>query len=272
LKNDYQVETVDLEWFGNCVNPKNIKKDFRALDASMFGDVVILLAGHSSVAMCVENCESALRNNVNNFVSLAQKLTKQKFIYASSSSVYSGTMNATEDENYFYQPGNCYDLSKYLIDLFVKSTKLDWYGLRFGTVNGNSENLRSDLMINKMVMSARENKKIHVISPELSRPILGMHDLCRAVKRIINSESKPGIYNICSFNSTVMEIAKGISEIMDVPVEVGHGESSYNFSISNEKFVKEFNFTFVDNLKSIADSLISDNKLCAPRSEKIIYV
>ena len=48
------VDTVDLEWFGNHSNSKNINIDYRNLTPSFLDryDSIVLLAAHSSVRMC----------------------------------------------------------------------------------------------------------------------------------------------------------------------------------------------------------------------------
>jgi nucleoside-diphosphate-sugar epimerase len=53
--------------------------DFNELDEDFYSnyDVIILLAGHSSVKMCEGNVEHAFNNNVRNFVNLINKDVKQ---------------------------------------------------------------------------------------------------------------------------------------------------------------------------------------------------
>jgi len=66
LMGDYQVDTIDAEWYGNFSNDRNLKQDFSSLtrqDVSDY-DTVILLAGHSSVKMCDDNMLPTVKNNV----------------------------------------------------------------------------------------------------------------------------------------------------------------------------------------------------------------
>ena len=162
----YSVDTVDTEWFGNFVNPKNIKCNYNTLSKKFLNSygVIILLAGHSSVQMCKDNMFASFKNNVNNFINLLSKLSDQLFIYASSSSVYGNTKNISAKEDYErYIPTNYYDLTKKTIDYYAHLSKISYYGLRLGTVNGFSPNLRVDLMINKMYEAARNTGKIKII-------------------------------------------------------------------------------------------------------------
>lgn len=264
VKSQYRVDTVDIEWFGNYVNKKNIKKNYKDLTPRFLQkyDVIILLAGHSSVQMCVENMLPAFRNNVENFLLLLKKLKNQIFIYASSSSVYGNTGKNDITEDYDrYTPENFYDLNKKEIDYYAHLSQVRYYGLRFGTVNGFSPNLRVDVMINKMYNSVKTKKRIVVVNPGIYRPILGMNDLSRAVERIIEKKAPRGIYNLASFNLTIKDIAIRTAKTLgNVRVDIkATPRSAYNFSINTNKFQKVFNFEFKDTPETITQSLIDND-------------
>ncbi len=256
----HETDTVDLEWFGNAISPRNYKMDFRYLDKTMLGKykTIVLVAGHSSVGMCQSDRKSSFANNVSNFIDLLDKLSSQKFIYISSSSVYCSGVNNKEDDS-TYVPQNYYDLTKKIIDYYAILSKVEYYGLRLGTVCGPSKNLRTDLMINKMYEDAKATGAITVYNPEISRPILGINDLCRAIAAIMESEPKPGIYNLASCTSTVGEIAKAVSAETGATIHVFQGNTSYDFSIDTTKFKNAFNFEFKDDVaKIIADLKAAD--------------
>jgi len=259
---DYQVDTVDLEWFGNYTNPNNINLDFAYLTPEFYNkyQAIILLAGHSSVQMSEGNNVSCFNNNVRNFVNLLPKLNKDTiFIYASSSSVYGNVrVNQATERCDIFIPENSYDLSKSEIDNHAKLCGLHFYGLRFGTVNGQAPNFRSDIMINSMATNGLRQKEIFVSSPEISRPILGILDLCSAVTRIIETNDRKlrGIYNLASFNATVKDIGEKVSQILDVKLTVGEGRSNYDFTINSNKFSTNFNFEFCDNIETIVEGIM----------------
>jgi UDP-glucuronate 4-epimerase len=261
LIKDFEVDTIDLEWFGNYVNPKNTKLNYNLIHKEKLDeyDVVILLAGHSSVPMCLNSMVPAFQNNVVNFVDLLNKLSHQKFIYASSSSVYgnTGSMPAKEDWDRF-RPKNYYDLTKQEIDFYAELSSIEYYGLRFGTVNGPSPNLRVDIMINKMYHEAKQIGYINMFNSNISRPILGIYDLCYAIRRIIQEGDHRGIYNLASFNGVVKDIIHSVGESVKVDIiDMGH-TPSYNFSIDTLKFEDVYKFKFKDTIQSIVDKL-SDN-------------
>jgi nucleoside-diphosphate-sugar epimerase len=283
LKNKYDVTIIDINWFTDLNSPV----DFNSLEKNYLQtyDVVILLAGHSSVKMCDTDMTSSFNNNVRNFINIVSKLNKsQKFIYASSSSVYGHTGFSIVDESYkIFEPNNFYDLSKQVIDMYITQTDLNFYGLRFGTVNGWSPRIRTDIMINAMVNSAMVDNHIKLYIKDIMRPILGIKDLANCVIKIIESqEDKRGLYNLASFNNTSEEIAIGVSKIMNIPVKeynvseiekvtnVKLQTTSYNFAINSKKFENAFNFKFEETIESITESLVSGFQNCEKNNRNII--
>lgn len=256
----HDVETVDLEWFGNYINPANHKMDFRDLTTEDLAqaEIIVLIAGHSSVPMCKDDMLSSFRNNVINFVELLGKLTKQRLIYASSSSVYGNTQDIAAPEDWQrYDPKTFYDLNKQELDYYARLSPVESYGLRFGTVNGHSLNQRVDIMLNKMYQDALEKGTIEIFNKHIFRPILGIQDLCRAIQAIIEGPDRRGVYNLASFNASVEEIAEAISRALDGQVKiVDKGISpTYNFSINTNKFKLAYHFEFQESVESIVRSL-----------------
>tara|TARA_R110000765_G_scaffold242123_2_gene344776 strand:+ start:860 stop:1792 length:933 start_codon:yes stop_codon:yes gene_type:complete len=275
LKGKYNTTTMDLEWYGYADNRRNILRDYcnlRRGEAKKY-DVIVLLAGHSSVKMCENNMLSTMRNNVLNFVELIEKITpEQTFIYASSSSVYGDTKEAVVDEKHtHFEPNNFYDLSKYEIDAYAQLSDKKYFGLRFGTVNGSSPNLRNDIMINAMTFNGLKNNKVFCFNPQIHRPILGIKDLCRAINTIVEKGTfeNRGIYNVASFNSTAKEIAEKVASVIGVDLEtietlpetitnVKLQTNAYNFRIDSTKFINTFDFKFEEDVESIVSSILED--------------
>ena len=254
-----KVETVDTEWFGNFVNTDNIKDDFDNLKQEYIDkfDVIIFVAANSSVKLC-EDLYDSFNNNVIKFVNFVKKLKHQKFIYASSSCVYVTSDNEPKVETDSLSPLDGLTLSKTTIDQYMALTNIEYYGLRFGSVNGWSPNMRLDLMINAMTLSAQRDKVVNVFNGHAYRPILSISDLCRAVYTIVNSkEDNRGVYNIASFNDNILEIGKKVSEFMDVPMNNLGKNFTYDFSISSQKFIEKYDFQFLDTVELIAENISS---------------
>jgi len=266
LIQEIDADGIDINWFRS--GKEDI--DFKDLSRSYYSefDNIILLAGHSSVKMSESNLSSCFNNNVRNFIHLLEKIDNQKLIYASSSSVYGSVGGKTVNEKYFgFEPYNQYDISKHVADLYAQKSDVEYYALRFGTVNGYSPFLRSDVMINAMVNSAINDGHIKLYIKDTMRPILGINDLCRAVRYILASgEDKRGLYNLASFNKTAEQIAYEVADVMGVEVKEFQADptqientknqtKAYNFSISTLKFRREFGFKFKDTVESLTNEL-----------------
>lgn len=256
----YEVETVDLELFGNAVNPANLAVDYSILPPihwRRYG-TIILLAGIANVRACSNDMAGTFRHNVANFVDLLGKIPHdQKLIYASTSNIY-GMTGATEvkETHDRFSPVNHYDLSKKVIDMYAQVRGGRYYSLRLATVNGASPNLRVDVMINKMFHDAKVTGAITIMNPKVNRPILGLSDLCRAVLGLIENDVDPGIYNLASFNANVQTIAETAASHFGGMKVINAGNSpTYDFAISTEKFRTALDFTFADSIGSIIDSI-----------------
>ena len=189
-------------------------------------------------------------------------------------------------EKYFgFEPYNQYDISKHVADLYAQKSNVEYYALRFGTVNGYSPFLRSDVMINAMVNSALTDGHIKLYIKDTMRPILGINDLCSAITTIVEcQEDKRGLYNLASFNKTAEQIAYEVANVMGVEVKEFEADptqikntknqtKAYNFSISTLKFRREFKFKFKDTVESLTSEL-KDNwndMKKTNRSESIYY-
>lgn len=271
LSKKYKVTGLDIDEGIEQLKDTTIYKDYGNLsryDVSWF-DAIILLAGHSSVKMCEGNPIYSLKNNVENFVRLLQIIDdSQCLIYAGSSSIYGriGSNLAKEGEENFV-PYNNYDLTKNIIDQYASLSKKNYYGLRFGTVNGYSPITREDIMINAMTKNSIADGKIKLFSGKTNRPILDIDDLCDAIDLIIekNNPSISGVYNLCSFNSTSEHIAREVSRITGSIIEnfddIGDtslNRSIYDFSIDNSKFRDTFGWNPKGTVESIVNGILDN--------------
>lgn len=267
----YLVTTVDLKWFGGPT--PDYKENFKDLSKEFYSKFtyVILLAGHSSMAMCENNYKEAWENNVTNFSDLISKLTeKQTLIYSSSGSVY-GQGGKNRNENMTLATAqNEYDLTKQMIEKIASGARCRTVGLRFATLNGASDYSRSDLMINSMVISAKTQDKISCYNGKNHRSILGIQDCVRAIQQIIDKTDKliaqHEIFNLSSINGTIESFAKQVANILNVKVE-NHSKITnvFSFELDSSKFKKTFDFQF---RQTTIDSIVTD---ILNKYEKIIW-
>lgn len=279
--NNYKITSIDINDKYKYDNVIYITDKYQNLNKDFYDkfNTIILLAGQSSVSSSNEIVE-VIDNNIRNFSWLLELLKdNQKLIYASSSSIYGFIETEATEEFINYQPSNYYDLSKYIIDNIAKLSNKHYYGLRFGTVNGYSDNLRVDLMINSMLYNAKKNGEFIIKHKDTYRPILGINDLYNAILIILENDdkSKSGIYNLNSFNSSVIDIANKLRYITDFNYKIIEDDSKpyYNFKISSEKFISTFNFKFTETIESIINSLngyskTNNCKICNNKTMSIL--
>lgn len=283
----YSSVGVDACWFDSPNDYTHIVADYKTLSKEFLKiyDIVILLAGHSSVKMSDGDLIHSHKNNVDNFIELVNKLNKHtKFIYASSSSVYGRCLDIADETYMDFVPYNNYDITKHIIDLYVQRFNIEYYGLRLGTVNGYSTVVRKDVMINAMYSSAINDREIKLYIKDIMRPILGIKDLISAIEKIIESDKDcRGLYNLASFNKTAEEIAYSVSKELGIPVKEYQSNPNdittnsklqticYDFKIDTDKFQKTYDFEFKENIESIVASLKNNLYIETTRDKHFKY-
>lgn len=227
-------------------------------------DVIIHLAGHSSVKMCDEDPEESWENNVNGFKDLLGRLhSNQWLIYASSGSVYGAMANPATEEDVTVDSIKNYDMQKIVGDVLainsIKQSK-NVIGLRFGTVNGVSRNTRFDLMLNAMTKAAIETGEIKVSNPRISRPILFLEDLKNAMQNILERPTS-GIYNLASTHVTVEGAANTVAMFTGATINLQTDDAApYDFKLSTKKFEGAFGDYRQSDMSKVVQELIAETK------------
>ena len=263
-KSTHEIHSVDL-----CLFKQNLGystgSNYNSFDISE-SDVIICLAGHSSVPMCEHSPSRSWTNNVEYFRNLCERLKpNQKLIYASSASVYGKTTGISyETSDINFNVLNHYDLQKITVDLIANkyiSEGKNIIGLRFGTVNGASPNTRNDLMINSMIKSALDTGIVNAKNMQIRRAILGINDVSNILNMLVDIDITPGQYNLASFNSTVGKIATTVAEMTNTKViEHPNDKLAYDFELSTEKFYSATGFEFTDTVESLVNGLLSNRQ------------
>lgn len=221
-------------------------------------DTVLLLAGNSSVQNS-RGLYPTFKNNVQSFMELINLLenkpTPPRLIYISSGSVYGNSPETKKESTLLPLPTNPYDTSKQIIDLLASQSKLDYVGLRLGTVNGYSPNLRVDLMINSMVLNFHKKGYIEVSNTDNARPILFIEDLIQFILAIFQTPIPRGVYNLHSFNERIGEIAMGVAGELDCPIKYSAGSPTYSFALDSHKLNKALQIFPKTTIRDIVESL-----------------
>src|SRR5580692_11834614 len=195
LDRGYKVDVVDLFWFGNHL-PRQVgilNKDIFQLSLEDLEpyEQVIFLAGLSNDPMAEF---SPSKNFVFNAAApsylayMAKKAGVQRYIYASSCSVYGYTENELYDESRPVASSYPYGISKLQGEqaaMQMADENFSVISLRKGTISGYSPRMRLDLVINSMFRNAVRDREIIINNPTIWRPILSIEDAATAYIRAI---------------------------------------------------------------------------------------
>jgi len=275
LERGYEVDVLDLFWFGNHLPPqvgtitKNIF-DLKPQDVEGYQQV-IFLAGLSNDPMAEF---SPAQNFISNAAApaflgyMAKQAGVKRFIYAGSCSVYGYTVNELYDETCPAVSNYPYGISKLQGEQAVQQMADDKFSViafRQGTVSGYSPRMRLDLVVNTMFKSALVDGVITVNNPAIWRPVLSIQDAASAYIRAIEShESVTGIFNVASGNYTVGEIGDlvqaGIRKLLnrDVQLKINHIQDYRNYKVSIEKARKVLSFHPKHAVESIVEDLAAN--------------
>ncbi len=280
LNEGYKVKVLDLYIYGDDVlqdsksNPNltEIKGDMRntaLLEEHLAGcDAVIHLA-------CISNDPSfeldpGLGKSINydcfaDLVRISKSSGVQRFVYASSSSVYGikETQNVTEDLP--LEPLTDYSKYKALCeDLLLKERSKGFTALilRPATVCGYSPRLRLDLTVNILTNHAINNRKIVVFGGDQMRPNIHIEDVCdlyinslRWSDKLIDGKT----YNAGYENHTVTQIAEMVKRVVgdDVQIVTQPTDDNRSYHISSEKIKKELGFVPKRTIEDAVKDLVA---------------
>jgi len=275
LERGYEIDVVDLFWFGDHLPEQvgRIKKDIfdvTATDMEKY-DQVIFLAGLSNDPMAEF---SPGQNFISNAAApaymgfIAKQAGVKRYIYASSCSVYGYPVDELYDEESPAVSNYPYGISKLQGEQAVRAMadeNFSFIALRQGTVSGYSPRMRLDLIVNTMFKSAMQDKQITVNNPAIWRPLLSIHDATTAYIRAIEaSPSISGIFNVASANYTVGEVGDlvrtSVQENMglDIKLNIKHIQDYRNYKVSIEKARKILSYKPQFDIDAIIKDLIAN--------------
>ena len=272
---DYEVTVLDLMMYGEGVlsdheNLKKIKGDIRDIDL-----LQKIIPGNNTIIhlACISNDPSfelnpTLGKSINYdafepLVKISIKNGINKFIYASSSSVYGikKEKNVTEDmkleplTDYSRFKGDCERiLNSYKSDDFITTT------IRPSTVCGYAKRQRLDLVVNILTNHAFHNREIKVFGGDQLRPNVHIDDMVDSYFAVLNANNKKingQIFNVGFKNQSVNELANDVKEIIGEDINIINTKSDDNrsYHVSSEKIKEILNFETKYTVKDAVSDL-----------------
>lgn len=216
LAKGYEVTVLDTSWFGqhieNHPNMKFIRGDLRDLVWIPKCDAIIHLAGIANDPCGELDSKLTWEVNVlahNNLCRLAAEQRIEKFIYASSASVYGIQGNKPVDEYSPMAPVSDYNKTKQCAERVLLSYKGEMciQIVRPATICGYSPRMRLDVVVNMLTMNALLDNEIVVQTPDLYRPHCHIQDVTDLYIWLLENIHFSGVWNAGFVNETIMETA-----------------------------------------------------------------
>jgi nucleoside-diphosphate-sugar epimerase len=262
LENGYKVAVFDLMIYGEDVledhpNLTKIKgdiRDKRALKKHIRGhDVVIHLACISNDPSFELNPDLGKSINLDAFrplVELSKESSVERFIYASSSSVYGVKEEENVHEDMLLEPLTDYSIFKAECEnilLEYQDPNFTTVTIRPATVCGYSKRQRLDVVVNILTNLAYHNRKITVFGGNQLRPNIHIKDMSLAYLNLITApkEKVEGqIFNAGDVNYTVNELTEIVISVVgeDVETVVSDTDDNRSYHISSQKILDILGF------------------------------
>ena len=283
LKNNYKVNILDIKFYGNflkknmiknpdlkiiigdCFNKKNFSKAIKGCsDVIHLGEIV----GDPAVSL---NTKFSVRNNFENtnfVVSECIKNNINKFIFASSCSVY-GSSELKCDESSKLNPVSLYAKCKIECEKVILSYKSSNFCptiLRLSTVYGDSPRKRFDLVVNRFTLMAILKKHISLYGGSSWRPLISVQDVSNAFFKVLktkNSIVKNEVFNVGGHaeNYKIIDIVhlikKKINLSFSYTKQIG---DKRNYKVSFKKINKVLSYKTKDNLENVIKNMIKKYK------------
>lgn len=247
LADGHKVRVFDAQWFGSHLtrnsNLEIFAGDIRTDELPMGGiDAVFHLANVANDPSV--DLAPTLSWEVNvlatmRVVEAAISAGVEKFIYASSGSVYGVKEEPEVTEDLELVPISVYNKTKMAAERVLLSykDKIQTWIVRPATVCGLSPRMRLDLSVNLLTFQALQNRKITVFGGNQVRPNIHVDDLSAVYRHILLGEVPEGTYNAGFENLTILSIAEEIATRTGAEILITESNDPRSYRQSSKKLL-----------------------------------
>jgi len=275
LELGYEVTVLDLMIYGEDVlddheKLKKVKGDIRNKKL-----LEKIMPGHNAVLhlACISNDPSfelnpTLGKSINYdafepLVKVSRQNKVNRFIYASSSSVYGIKKEKNVTEDMKLEPLTDYSKFKAECEKILNSYKSDDFittTIRPSTVCGYAKRQRLDVVVNILTNHAFHNREITVFGGDQLRPNVHITDMVESYLAVLNAKSKKingQIFNVGFKNQSVNELATDVKEVVGEDIKIINKKSDDNrsYHVSSEKIKDILGFNTKHTVKDAVKDL-----------------
>ena len=275
LQEGYHVTVLDLMIYGEDVLPehpnlKAIKGDIRnqeLLKSLIPGnDVVIHLACISNDPSFELNPELGKSINLDPFrpmVEISKNAGVQRFIYASSSSVYGIKEEPNVHEDMSLEPLTDYSLFKMNCEQILAEYQSDNFTtttVRPATVCGYSPRQRLDVVVNILTNLAYHKRAISVYGGSQLRPNIHIADMVEIYLVLIAAPEEKiagEIFNGGYENHSVLQLAETVRDVIgeDVTLKTTYTDDNRSYHVSSKKIADVLGFKASHTIKDAVSDI-----------------
>ena len=248
LEAGYDVRVVDTQWFGNFhakhprleVTKGNVNDlstvNFDGVDAIIHlasiandpcGDLNPKLTWETSCLATMQLADEAARRGI------------QRFVYASSGSVYGIKSESKVTENLSLEPISEYNKTKMVSERALLSYQscMTVQIIRPATVCGVSPRMRLDVSVNMLTMQALTKGKITVFGGSQIRPNIHIDDICDLYLFMLRNPECDGIFNAGFENVSILDIAHMIGDKVPCDIVVTESNDPRSYRLDSSKLL-----------------------------------
>lgn len=284
LEKGYEVTVYDLMIYGSEVlkqhkrlniikgDIRDIKKIRKSVENHQIVIHLACISNDPSFELNPELGKSINLDSFEPFVSGCIDCGVERFIYASSSSVYGIKEEKNVSEDMTLEPLTDYSKFKAQCEKILFSFKEKNFTpivVRPATVCGYSPRQRLDVVVNILTNLAYHKRKISIFGGDQLRPNIHIKDMVQAYELLIEANKNlvsHQIFNAGYENQTVSDLGASVKEIIgdDVILEKVKTDDNRSYHISSDKIQKILNFSPKFTIKDAIEELklaLDQNKL-----------
>jgi nucleoside-diphosphate-sugar epimerase len=255
----YKVFGIDLNLFSSdSLNHLFINKNFSFLNFDVRNknklkkiikkvDIIIPLAAIVGAPLCDKNKKDAITTNLEIIKYICKiKSKNQKIIFPTTNSGYGiGKKNEYCDEDTPLKPISLYGRTKVEAEKVILATE-NSLSFRLATVFGYSYRMRTDLLVNHLVLLAHKKKKIEIFEPHFRRNYIHVEDVakgfCFAIDNFTSMKNNSYNLGLSNANLTKLQLVKKIkTHVKDLKIKIIKNKKDpdkRDYFVSNKKIEK----------------------------------